>query len=225
MSAISGVYGSYKSAEATEEAAELSAETSQAQFEATMKMWEPYNEVGLTGISELGTQGELPSWQETVYDPMQDWDYEQSAGYNAQLEQDMAALSSAQNARGLSSSGVAASQAAEVATDLTSQDYENEYAREYGELSDLYSGSLGEYQQRYDEIMNKIKVGTGAASSIQSAGETNTENQIASTTAEGEAESELWSGLGGVSSSSVSNALKIYDYGNENDWWDDSETA
>lgn len=224
MSAISGIYTANKAYDASSEATEASTALAQQEFDYAKSLWDKYDALGAEGISDLAafeTGTKIPSWEEMVSQPMSDWDYQASDAYKAQLQQDLGELASAQNARGISSSGVAASQAADVATGLTAADYANEYNRSYGELSDAYANSLAEYSQKYDEIMNKLQIGTGASSSLTSAGESATSAQTEALQEGAEDTSAYYSGLGGVTGELASN---VTSYGNAAGWWDKEES-
>ena len=161
----------------------------------------------------------LPSYEDTVTKPMESWNYEQSPAYKAKYTLGMEELNKQLQARGLAPSGVGASRAADLNRRLTAEDYAGERSYALGSKQDLYKSRYSENTDRYNRLLDQVKMGTGASAQMGAAG-----NQYASQVGQsamlaGNAQAGFYSGLGGLIPQSVNTGLKAYDLGNKAGWW------
>ncbi len=228
-SAIIGGAASYlaadKSADAIENAAARSSDTQLMIYNDQRKRWEPYEEIGkgaLPGLKKFGTDYPTPSFEDTVSKPMDAWDYEQSPAYKAKYTLGMEELNKQLQARGLAPSGVGATRAADLARRLTAEDYAKERDYRRGTLVDVYKGRLSENMDRYNKILDLIKVGQGAAGELGRAGNIYAGEVGKNTMAAGNAQADFYSGLAGAPLQVANLGLKAYDAGKKGGWWDTS---
>jgi hypothetical protein len=169
--------------------------------------FQPYAEFGKTGL--------LPLTGFDAEREMAGWNYEESPAYQAKLAAGQEGLANQLGARGLLRGAVGANRQAGLQRDLYSQDYDKE--RQF---------RLGQIKDRYNTLLDRIKVGQGAASSLGQAanqyatGAGNTMMQAGNAQAAGQmANANFWSGLPGAVGQGVSTGLKGYDYGQKAGWW------
>lgn len=222
MSIVSGTIAAFKGSAAVEDAAQTSADASKYVYNDTKERFAPYEAAGkgaLPALTGWDANNPLPSFEDTVNKPMEGWNYESSPAYKAKYSLGMEDLNKQLQARGLSSGGLGATKAADLSRNLISSDYNSERAYRRGELTDLYKSKYSENSDRYNRLLDLVKGGQGAASSMGTAG-----NQYASGVGEsarlaGEGEASFYSGLGGLSGKAASTGLRAYDYGSKNGWW------
>jgi hypothetical protein len=222
MSIVSGTVAAFKGSDAIKDAAKTSADAQTYIYNDTKKRFEPYEEVGknaLPGLKGFDAAHPTPSFEETVSKPMEGWNYEQSPAYKAKYTIGMEELNKQLQARGLAPSGVGATRAADLNRRLTSEDYNAERSYRTGQLTDLYKGRLSENTDRYNKILDQIKVGTGASASLGQAGNQYADSVGKNAMAVGEAQANLYSGLGGLSGKASSTGLKAYDTWQKAGWW------
>jgi hypothetical protein len=161
----------------------------------------------------------LPDYKATVTDPMASWDYTQSPAYKAKYTLGMEELNKQLQARGLAPSGVGATRAADLARNLTAADYGSERSYAQGNLTDIYKSRYSQNTDRYNRLLDKVKIGQGAAGSAGTAGNAFATQVGNAQKDAGAAQASFYSGLGGLSGQTVSTGLKAYDYGNKQGWW------
>jgi len=218
-------FGAKESANAIEDAANKSSDTSVMIYNDQRKRWEPYEEVGkgaLPGLKGFDAAHPTPSFEDTVSKPMDAWNYEQSPAYKAKYTLGMEELNKQLQARGLAPSGVGATRAADLARNLTASDYNTERAYKTGSLTDLYKGRLAENTDRYNKILDQIKVGQGAAGQLGQAGNVYASEVGKNTMAAGNAQADFYSGLAGAPLQVANLGLKAYDTGQKGGWWGSS---
>jgi hypothetical protein len=218
------IWAAGKSADAVGDAAAKSSDTQLMIYNDQKRRWEPYETVGkeaLPGLKGFDAAHPYPSFEETVSQPMEGWDYTQSPAYKAKYTLGMEELNKQLQARGLAPSGVGATRAADLSRRLTAEDYAKERDYRRGNLTDIYNSRLAANQDKYSKILDMIKIGTGASSSAGAAG-----NQYATavgknTMAAGEADADYYSGLAGMPLQIANTGLKAYDAGKKGGWWED----
>ena len=222
IGAGASIYGASKAAKATKQAADTSADASRYMYDRTVELNDPFYQQGLSALEDIDDydSSRLPTYEDTVSKPMDDWNYEQSDSYKAQYGLGMEELNKQLQARSLAPSGVGATRAADLSRKLTATDYDKERTYRKSSLSDLYNSRLSENQNRYQQLLDKVKMGTGATSAMGAAGNQYASQVGQSATAKGEAEAGFYSGLGGVPTSTMATGLKMYDMGNKGGWWE-----
>ena len=220
------IWSAKKSADAVSDAASSSNATNLAIYNQQREDFQPFYDVGVSALPGLKSQAEspLPSYDEMVYQPMQGWDYEQSPAYKAKYSLGMEELNKQLQARGLASSGVGASRASDLSRKLTSEDYGNERQYQMGQYTRRYTGAMAENTDRYNRLLDQVRIGQGAAGSLGQAGNAYAGRANEATMAAGNAESGFYSGLGGVIPSAVGTGLRTYDYGNKAGWWGNNQS-
>jgi hypothetical protein len=213
------------SADATTNAANAAAaaqnhatDVANQQYQQTRSDFEPFRTAGVNAI---------PAFNEAInskftYDPTQS----PSASY--QLEKGSQALNRALASRGLSGSGMAANRLGELNRSVAANDYQTGYNNAYTQWNNQYS-----------RILDALKLGTGASTSMGAAsnnltnatqaGATNLGNiaQSAGTNLaniymnQGNNQASLYSGLAGQGSNQAALGLKLlnsnrYNYNNNN---------
>jgi hypothetical protein len=179
----------------------------------------PLGEEGARGLSGYDAANPLPDYKSTVTDPMASWDYKRSPAYDAKYTLGMEELNKQLQARGLAPSGVGATRAADLSRKLTAEDYAGERAYAQGNLTDIYKSRYAQNADRYNRILDQVKIGQGAAGSAGAAGNV-WANQVGDAQKQaGENKASFYSGLGGLSGQSVNTGLKAYDYGKNAGWW------
>jgi hypothetical protein len=229
MSIISGTIAGLAGANATTSAATIAAQATNAaadtataaqnhatdvanqQFLTTQANFAPFLKAGTDAI---------PAFNEAInskftYDPKQS----PSAAY--QLEKGSQALNRAMASRGLSGSGTAANRLGELNRSVAASDYQTGYNNAYTQWNNQYS-----------RILDALKLGTGASTSMGAAsnnltnatqaGATNLGNiaQNAGTnlaniyTNQGNNQASLYSGLGGQGANAAALGLKAWQTAN-----------
>jgi len=112
----------------------------------------------------------MPSYQNEVMNPMDAWRYEQSPAYQAKYTLGQEELNKQLQARGLGASGVGASRAADLSRKLTADDYTSERNYRLGQYTDKYKSLLNDNTTRYNQLLDQVKIGQGAAGSLGQAG-------------------------------------------------------
>lgn len=222
MSVISGIYGAEAGKDATEDAAAQSAGTQWMMYSDLAKRQKPYEELGYEGVSglrEFDSKYKYPSYEELVYGPMESWKYEESPAFKAKYTLGMEELNKQLQARGLAPSGVGANRAADLSRRLTAEDYgtEREYRR--AGLRDRYSALFDENRNRYDRLLDMVKIGQGSAAATGQAGQRFADRASESAMAAGNARAGFYQGLGGMSGNTAATGLKMYDFGKDQGWW------
>lgn len=192
--------------------------TDQAAYDAAMEKWKVGKAEYDASVSAGGKTG-LPTYEDTVTKPMESWQFDQSPAYKAKYSLGMEELNKQLQARGLGSSGVGATRAADLARNLTASDYNSERFYKQGGLQDLYKSRYSENTDRYNRLLDQVKMGTGASSSMGQAGNNYATGISNANTQAGNAQASFYSGLGGYSTQNLSTGLKAYDYGNKQGWW------
>lgn len=204
MSIVSGTVGAIMGADATESAANTSANAqdraTQVQqqaldeqkkiYEATQGQWAPYRAAGEKGLSAM---------DKLLYGG---YDMKESPSAQYALTQGNRALTRQMAARGNLGGGTAAQRLGELSSGIAASDYNN----------------------RYNQLLNSIQTGSGAVSGTGSAG-TVLGNQMQAGVGDarsaanslgniamqqGQQTASLYSGLGGASANTASAALKGY---------------
>jgi len=222
IAAGASIYSSNKASKAQTSAAGKVADTERYIYDENKRLFEPFYEVGknaLSGLSGYDATHPTPSYDELVYNPMESWNYEQSPAYKAKYSLGMGELNKQLQARGLSSSAIGGNRAVDLSRKLTAEDYDTERRYETGRRTDRYKGQMSENTDAYNRLLDQVRIGQGAASSLGSAG-----NQYASgvgqaTMAEGEAKAGFYAGLPGAVLNTTATGLKAYDTGQRAGWW------
>lgn len=230
--AVIGAGASYlaadKSADAIESASARVSDTESYIYERNRELFEPFYKVGvdaLPGLTGYDAAHPLPSFEETVQKPMEDWDYTQSPAYKAKYGLASEELNNQLQARGLTPSAIGANRATDLSRRMTAEDYGNERAYRTGLLTDRFKADRADNTDRYNRLLDMVRVGQGAAGSLGSAG-----NQYASgvgqaTMAAGEARAGFYAGLPGAAMDIASTGLKAYDTGQRAGWWGNNSAA
>lgn len=220
MSIVSGTIAAFKGADAAEDAANTQAAAADRSTALQEKMYSqnredfrPYAEFGKTALDPL-----------TSFNPEQEmagWNYEASPAYQAKLAAGQEGLSNQLAARGLLRGSIGANRQAGLQRELYSQDYDNE--RQF---------RLSQIKDRYNQLLDRVKVGQGAAGSLGAAanqyatGAGNTMMQAGNAQAAGQmAGANFWQGLPNASASAANVGLRAYDYGQKSGWWGPSQSA
>lgn len=125
--------------------------------------------------------------------------------YQQQLSEQTRALNDQLAARGMYNSRAGMNVIANADRNLMASEYDKQYQRGYGNLMDLFnlSNTLG--QQKYNSLLDAVKIGTGAGATAGSLGNQAAGNiqsaygQMAGTSmASGQQQANLWSGLGAM---------------------------
>ena len=161
----------------------------------------------------------LPSYQDIVLNPMESWNYEQSPAYQAKYTLGMQELNKQLQARGLAPSAIGGNRATDLSRRLTADDYNAERAYALGNRQDLYKSKYSENADRYNRLLDQVKMATGASSSMGQAGNQYANSVGQSAMQAGQARAGFYSGLPGAAMNGVSTGLKAYDYGNQQGWW------
>lgn len=221
MSIVSGPIAAESSRKSASRAASTELEIATAAREQQERLLKPFWEAGVEAIPDIkeGARTGLPSYEEEVFKPMEDWNFEATPTYKAKYSLAMEELNKQLQARGLAPSGVGASRAADVARRLTAEDYETERSYRQAQLSDKYRNSLSENTTRYNRLLDLVKGGQGAAGSMGQAENAFAQNAIESTRERGRANANFFAGLGGAPGSTAGSGLRLYDYGKNQGWW------
>lgn len=216
------IWAADKSSEAIEGAAQISSDTQRYIFNRNTDLNKPFYDAGVSavpGLSAYDAENPLPSYEDTVNKPMAAWDYKSSPSYDAKYTLGMGELNKQLQARGLASSGVGATRSVDLARRLTSEDYNTEWSYELGRKTDLYKSRYSENADRYNRLLDKVKMGTGASSAMGAAGNQYADAVGRNTMTAGDARSNFYSGLGGMPLQLANTGLKAYDYGKKAGWW------
>jgi len=222
MSFVSGTIAATKGSSAQNRATMTQQKTASENLAWQKELMAPYlplGEEGARGLSGYDAANPLPDYKSTVTDPMASWDYKQSPAYGAKYTLGMEELNKQLQARGLASSGVGANRAADLSRKLTSEDYTGERAYAQGNLTDIYKSRYAQNSDRYNRLLDQVKIGQGAAGTAGAAGNEwagqvgNAQKQA------GENQASFYSGLGGLTTNAANTGLKAYDYGNKQGWW------
>lgn len=221
LSAGASIWGAKKSSDSMSNAAKQSTDVQQYIYDKNQELFDPYYKVGLSALEPLTNFGNVvaPSYDKIVYDPMQSWNYQQSPSYQAKYTLGMEELNKQLQARGLASSGVGANRAADLSRRITSEDYGNERAYRLAELQKRYTGRYSEYTDRYNKLLDMVKIGQGAAGSLGQAGNQYASGVSNSALTSGANQASYYSGLPGAVMGGVSTGLRAYDYGKNAGWW------
>lgn len=199
MSVISGSLGAVMGSNAQTDAARSA---SDAQNYATTVQQQIYNQEVERNkpFYDVGT-GAIPQYLKMLYGG---YDMKESPAAQYELQQGSKTLNRQLAARGLLGSGNAAQRLAELSSGIAAKDYSDQYSR----------------------LVDALKLGTGASSSMGAASQTysGAVGQGASNLGNlalqsGAARASLYSGLGGASGSALGTGLKLYDYGSKAGWW------
>jgi len=255
MSLVSGTVGAVMGSEAQTDAANTQAAATRYATDANLKLqkemydqqradFEPFLGLGTAAVKDMDSfdlmagLGSAPNYDELVTDQLSNYEEDPATAAMKSLGADRLARERAARV-GYSSPGADANAQSELGMkyDITGYD---KYKQE---LSDRYKAKQGEFSQRrdinqnkYNQILDKIKVGQGAASSTGQASNTyagnagNAFNQLGaglSTAAgnAGAAQAGLWSGLGAQSASAASTGLKAWDTGQRAGLWGNAAGA
>jgi hypothetical protein len=228
MSIVSGTIAAFKGSSAQNKATDAQQQTAYENLAWQRELMAPYIPLGTEGakgLSGYDAANPLPDYKSTVTDPMASWNYEQSPAYKAKYTLGMEELNKQLQARGLAPSGVGATRAADLARNLTAADYTGERAYTQGNLVDIYKSRYAQNADRYNRLLDQVKIGQGAAGSAGSAGNAwaaqvgNAQKQA------GENQASFYSGLGGLTGKAANTGLKAYDTGKNAGWWGGSSDA
>jgi hypothetical protein len=220
--------GASKSAGAISDAAQTDADVRRMIYNDQTQRWEPYEEFGkaaLPGLSAYDAEHPLPSYERTVAGPLEDWRYEQTPAYKAKFTLGMETLNDQLQARGLAPSAIGANRAADLSRRLTSEDYATERAFRLGTLQDVYKSKFAENTEAYNRLLDRIKVGQGAAGALGQAGNVYATGVGESAMRAGEAKAGFYAGLPGAMLGVANTGLKAYDTGMKAGWWGDKNPA
>lgn len=190
MSFLSGTIAAFTGPSATENAANTAAAAQNNATDIANQNFQKQIELNQP-FYEAGKSA-IPAFQSMLNGT---YDMKQSPAAQWQLQQGTQALNRAMAARGLSGSGNAVNRLTELNKSVAASDWNNQYSR----------------------ILDALKLGTGASSSMGSASNTNTAaNQTAAqnlgqiATNEGNNQASLYAGLGGQTSNAAALGLKAY---------------
>jgi hypothetical protein len=222
IGAGASIYAAGESADAISGAAQTSSDTQRYIFDRNTALNDPFYQAGkaaVPGLTGWDAANPLPDYKSTVTDPMASWDYTQSPAYKAKYDLGMVELNKQLQARGLAPSGVGATRAADLQRNLTAADYGTERAYTQGNLTDIYKSRYSQNTDRYNRLLDQVKMGTGASAQMGAAG-----NQYANAVgqnamAAGNAQAGFYAGIPGAVMNTASTGLRAYDYGNKAGWW------
>jgi hypothetical protein len=225
MSVISGIVGAISGSSASGSAANTAADATtnaaataaSAQNHATDVANQQFNttQANFAPFLQAG-QAAVPAFSKAIGDTFK-YDESQSPAAQYQLEQGSKALNRALASRGLSGSGAAVNRLTELNRSVAASDYENAYTK---------------WNNQYSRILDALKLGTGASTSMGAAsnnltnatqaGATNLGNiaQNAGTnlaniyTNQGNNQASLYSGLGGQGANAAALGLKAWQTAN-----------
>lgn len=144
-----GFFGADKAAKASEKAAKIASRTQMQMFEETKKLLAPYVNWGTEGIEQL--KSAMP-YLTSRFDPTME-QLQQTPGYQFALDQGLKATQNGYAAKGLGVSGSALKGAADYATGLASQTYQQQFQND-----------LAQKGQIFNMLLNPVQIGAGAAS-------------------------------------------------------------
>jgi hypothetical protein len=222
MSIVSGTIAAFKGSSAQNKATEGQQQTASENLAWQKELMAPYIPLGTEGakgLSGYDAANPLPDYKTTVTDPMASWDYQQSPAYKAKYSLGMEELNKQLQARGLAPSGVGATRAADLSRNLTASDYGSERAYAQGNLTDIYKSRYSQNTDRYNRLLDQVKIGQGAAGSAGSAGNVWAAQTGNAQKQAGDNQASFYSGLGGLTGQTASTGLRAYDYGNKAGWW------
>ncbi len=222
MSIISGILGASAASDAADTSAWAQTAIADKNLAWQKELMSPYIPLGKEGARSLSgydAANPLPDYKTTVTDPMASWDYTQSPAYKAKYTLGMEELNKQLQARGLAPSGVGATRAADLARNLTAADYGSERAYELGNKQDIYKSRYAQNADRYNRLLDQVKIGQGAAGTAGAAGNVWATQTGQAAKDAGTAQQSFYSGLGGLSGQTAATGLKAYDYGNKAGWW------
>jgi len=222
IGAGASIYAAGESSDAVEGAAQTSSDTQRYIFDRNTQLNDPFYQAGkaaLPGLTGWDAANPLPDYKSTVTDPMASWNYEQSPSYKAKYTLGMEELNKQLQARGLAPSGVGATRAADLARRLTAEDYTGERAYAQGNLTNIYKSRYAENTDRYNRLLDQVKVGTGASAQMGAAGDQYANAVGENAMAAGNARAGFYAGIPGAVMNTANTGLKAYDYGNKAGWW------
>jgi len=227
MSLVSGTIGAVMGADATESAANTSAQAQtesadkaliaqrealaaqKEQFQQQRDDFEPYRQIGITN---------LPAFQKAVSGEFKYNPNAPSKGAEWRIQQGTKGLNRQLAARGLLGTGSAAQRLSEMTGQIYADDEDKQYNRQFGE-----------FNNKYGRLLDALKTGQGAASSAGAASQAlsaqigqNASNQSSiysqlgqglsnAALQAGQAQASLYSGLGAASANTAATGLKAYD--------------
>jgi hypothetical protein len=165
-----------------------------AQYAQNRQDFMPYMQQGYKGLGDLKNfdmqagLGQLPSYQTEVTDKLPL--YNEDPAIKAQKSLAQRGLQRQLNARGLNYGATGASAAADLNMNYDAQGYDKysgELKNRYAALGNEYQTRYGQNNDAYNKIMNDIKIGQGAAGSVQNASNNYVNNATAANTAAGNA--------------------------------------
>ncbi len=228
LGAGAAVYSANRAAGAIGDAANTAANTQDMVYNDQTRRWEPYEAVGkaaLPLLSDWDKNNPLPDYQKTVTDPMAAWNYEQTPAYKAKFTLGSEELNNQLQARGLSTGAVAANRAADLSRKLTASDYVTERNYNLGNLQDIYKSKLEKNTTNYARLLDQVRIGQGANSSLGAAGQAYATGVGNAAIEVGKADAGFYAGLPGAVLGTANTGLKAYDTGRRAGWWGDSPSG
>ena len=125
----------------------------------------------------------------------------------------------------MGSSSIGANRAADLSRRLTAEDYASERNYRTSQLTDLYKSKYSENTDRYNRLLDQVKIGQGAAGTLGQTGNVYASEVGKATTQAGQAEAGFYAGIPGTMLNTVSTGLKAYDTGKRAGWWDNNNAA
>lgn len=176
----SGVAGG-QAAGAQREAANQANATQTAMYNATRADLAPYNQLGKDALGDLAASARI-SGPETLqpFNPTQEW-LENTPGYKFNLSQGLKGVQNSAAARGLGISGAALKGAAQYATGLADNTYQNQFNNYLSSQQQAYNQKVGNQQNTYNRLLGITQLGENAAAQTGAYG-TQTAQGIADTT-------------------------------------------
>lgn len=214
-----GIFGAKKASDAQKKSADaqlfltrVNQEQLQKEQNRASNVWDRYAREGSYGLGQLSNfdlmkgVGDQPSYDKEYWDRLDQ--YESSPAFQAQNQLGQLDLAHQQAARGIRRSASSANASAELSQKLRATDYDK-YRQD---LAARYAALQGEYGQRrdlnkdqYQQIMDRVKIGTGALQQQQAsnlaynqAKSGNVANASNAINQQGQANAGFWSGLGGT---------------------------
>lgn len=154
--------GSSNAAKTQQKSAQQANQVNWDMFNQIQKNLAPYLNLGKSSINQLS--GALP----TVAQPfnMTEDQLQQTPGYQFTLDQGLKSVQNSAAARGLGSSGAALKGAAQYATGLADNTYQNQFNNYWTNALNQYNMQLG----RYNALANQVGLGENAAAGLGNTG-------------------------------------------------------
>ena len=228
LSAGASIYGSTQAANAQTNAANQANQTIQQQYQQNSQNLAPWMQNGagssnllsyLTGASSNAPQGyngaagsggslTAPINSTFSFNPTMA-QLEQTPGYQFTLDQGLKSTQNSYAAKGLASSGAAMKGAADYASGLASNTYQQQFQNAQSTFQNNFQNYWGQNQSIYNMLTGQSGQGLSAASALTGAGTTAAGQQSQNTVGAGNAQAAMYNGIGSAIGNAA-NSLGTY---------------